>query len=279
METKNVQFDELTQMASEQHTKPLIKNDWDLIFRPMFDEYFNLQSAVSTPNSAATLPPLDTTRASPSSTSIDKDAPSLSTSQNIETTTSPINSTNVEQLHNEEVVVFDSDTFTNPFTPPVTSSAELSSWIIFKVKPDEYGGVLKNKARLVAKGYRQEEGIDFEESFAPVAHIEAIRIFIAYAAHMNMTVFLRLFFLMAFSKKKYSQNWMRIQMGLSLTLLYIKAKPTEKHLTTVKLVFRYLKGINMGLGYPMDTGFDLMAFADVNHVGYQDSRNSTSGSA
>ncbi|GJY32480.1 integrase, catalytic region, zinc finger, CCHC-type containing protein [Tanacetum coccineum] len=48
---------------------------------------------------------------------------------------------------------------------------------IFKVKLDEYGGVLKNKARLVVKGYHQEEGIDFEESFAPVARIEAIRIF------------------------------------------------------------------------------------------------------
>nr|GFA18410.1 integrase, catalytic region, zinc finger, CCHC-type, peptidase aspartic, catalytic [Tanacetum cinerariifolium] len=47
---------------------------------------------------------------------------------------------------------------------------------IFKVKLDEYGDVLKNKARLVSKGYRQEEGIDFEESFAPVAHLEAIRI-------------------------------------------------------------------------------------------------------
>ncbi|GJV01990.1 retrovirus-related pol polyprotein from transposon TNT 1-94 [Tanacetum coccineum] len=45
---------------------------------------------------------------------------------------------------------------------------------IFKVKLDEHGGVLNNKARLVAKGYRQEEGIDFQESFAPVARIEAI---------------------------------------------------------------------------------------------------------
>ncbi|GKF75793.1 retrovirus-related pol polyprotein from transposon TNT 1-94, partial [Tanacetum coccineum] len=54
---------------------------------------------------------------------------------------------------------------------------------------DEYGDVLKNKARLVAKGYRQEEGIDFKESFAPVARIEAIRIFIANAASMNMTIY------------------------------------------------------------------------------------------
>ncbi|GJZ53423.1 retrovirus-related pol polyprotein from transposon TNT 1-94 [Tanacetum coccineum] len=53
----------------------------------------------------------------------------------------------------------------------------------------EYGDVLKNKARLVAKGYRQEEGIDFEESFAPVARIEAIRIFIANAATKNMIIY------------------------------------------------------------------------------------------
>ncbi|GKF03080.1 retrovirus-related pol polyprotein from transposon TNT 1-94, partial [Tanacetum coccineum] len=60
---------------------------------------------------------------------------------------------------------------------------------IYKVKLDELGGVLKNKARLVARGYRQEEGIDFEESFALVAHLEAIRIFIAFIAHMNMVVY------------------------------------------------------------------------------------------
>ncbi|GKF08461.1 retrovirus-related pol polyprotein from transposon TNT 1-94 [Tanacetum coccineum] len=50
-------------------------------------------------------------------------------------------------------------------------------------------GVLKNKARLVAQGFRQEEGINFEESSAPVARIEAIRIFIANAAHKNMMIF------------------------------------------------------------------------------------------
>ncbi|GJX55753.1 retrovirus-related pol polyprotein from transposon TNT 1-94 [Tanacetum coccineum] len=60
---------------------------------------------------------------------------------------------------------------------------------IYKVKLDEYGDVLKNKARLVAKGYRQEKGIDFEESFALVARIEAIRILIANAASKNMTLY------------------------------------------------------------------------------------------
>ncbi|GJW93594.1 retrovirus-related pol polyprotein from transposon TNT 1-94 [Tanacetum coccineum] len=60
---------------------------------------------------------------------------------------------------------------------------------IYKVKLDELGGILKNKARLVAHGYRQEEGIHFEESFASVARLEAIRIFIVFAAHMNMVVY------------------------------------------------------------------------------------------
>ncbi|GKC33556.1 retrovirus-related pol polyprotein from transposon TNT 1-94 [Tanacetum coccineum] len=60
---------------------------------------------------------------------------------------------------------------------------------IFKVKLDNLGGVLKNKARLVERGYRQEEGIDFEESFALAARLEAIRIFIAYDAYINMIVY------------------------------------------------------------------------------------------
>ncbi|GJX90917.1 retrovirus-related pol polyprotein from transposon TNT 1-94 [Tanacetum coccineum] len=63
-----------------------------------------------------------------------------------------------------------------------------NSWI-YKDKLDEYDDVLKNKTRLVAKGYRQEEGIDFEESFAPVARIKAIRIFIANVASKNMIIY------------------------------------------------------------------------------------------
>nr|GEW32434.1 retrovirus-related Pol polyprotein from transposon TNT 1-94 [Tanacetum cinerariifolium] len=60
---------------------------------------------------------------------------------------------------------------------------------IYKVKLDELEGILKNKDRLVARSYRQEEGIDFEESFAPIARLEAIRIFLAFAAHMNIVVY------------------------------------------------------------------------------------------
>ncbi|GKE30910.1 retrovirus-related pol polyprotein from transposon TNT 1-94 [Tanacetum coccineum] len=57
-----------------------------------------------------------------------------------------------------------------------------------------------------------------------------------------------------------------------------QAKPTEKHLTAVKRIFRYLKdSINMGLWYPKDTGFELTAFSDSDHAGCLDSRKSTSG--
>ncbi|GKD29796.1 retrovirus-related pol polyprotein from transposon TNT 1-94, partial [Tanacetum coccineum] len=60
---------------------------------------------------------------------------------------------------------------------------------IYKVKTDEFSGVLKNKPGLVAQGFKQEEGIYFEKSFAPVARIEAIRIFVANSAHKNITIY------------------------------------------------------------------------------------------
>nr|GFB30292.1 retrovirus-related Pol polyprotein from transposon TNT 1-94 [Tanacetum cinerariifolium] len=60
---------------------------------------------------------------------------------------------------------------------------------IFKNKHDEEQTVIRNKSRLVVRGYRQEEGLDFEESFASVARMEAIMIFLAYVAHKSFTVF------------------------------------------------------------------------------------------
>jgi hypothetical protein len=57
-----------------------------------------------------------------------------------------------------------------------------TKWV-FRNKQDEYGVVTRNKARLVAKGYAQVTCLDFEETFAPVARVESIRILLAYAAH------------------------------------------------------------------------------------------------
>ena len=63
-----------------------------------------------------------------------------------------------------------------------------TKWV-FRNKLDENCTVTRNKARLVAKGYSQQEGIDYDETFAPVARLEAIRIFLAFAAHSNFKVY------------------------------------------------------------------------------------------
>ncbi|GKF26796.1 putative ribonuclease H-like domain-containing protein, partial [Tanacetum coccineum] len=60
---------------------------------------------------------------------------------------------------------------------------------VYRNKKDERGVVVKNKARLVAQGHRQEEGIDYDEVFAPMARIEAIRIFLAFASYMGFIVY------------------------------------------------------------------------------------------
>nr|GEY17875.1 retrovirus-related Pol polyprotein from transposon TNT 1-94 [Tanacetum cinerariifolium] len=136
----------------------------------------------------------------PSSTTIDQDAPSLSISPSSLTLQSHSLHQGVAAestfMKDNPIVLIDNNLFINVFAPKPSSDASSSgdgssteSTYIYKVKLDEYGDVLKNKARLVAKGYRQEDGIDFEESFAPVACIEAIRIFIANAASKNITIY------------------------------------------------------------------------------------------
>ncbi|GKA12555.1 retrovirus-related pol polyprotein from transposon TNT 1-94 [Tanacetum coccineum] len=146
---------------------PPNKKYWDFSFQPMFDEYFNL-------------PP-----------SFDSTAPTVVALE-------PADSTGIlfgveEEFHDIEVAHLDNDPFFGVLIPEPNSKESSSRDVIptniFKVKLDELGGVMKNKARLVARGYCQEEGIDFEESFAPVIRLEAIRIFSAYATYMNMIIY------------------------------------------------------------------------------------------
>ncbi|GKD12595.1 retrovirus-related pol polyprotein from transposon TNT 1-94, partial [Tanacetum coccineum] len=108
----------------------------------------------------------------------------------------------VDNVPNE---MFDADVFGNLFALISTSAFErLDVWVLvpalnnikpltlkwlFKNKHDEENTIIRNKTCLVVRGYRQEEEIYFEESFALVAIMEAIRIFLAYAAHKSFIVF------------------------------------------------------------------------------------------
>nr|GEV83101.1 Gag-Pol polyprotein [Tanacetum cinerariifolium] len=71
---------------------------------------------------------------------------------------------------------------------PLYTNVINMKWL-WKNKRDEENTVIRNKSRLVAKGYAQKEGVDFKESFAPVARLEVVRLFIAYAAHKSFTVY------------------------------------------------------------------------------------------
>nr|GFB80023.1 retrovirus-related Pol polyprotein from transposon TNT 1-94 [Tanacetum cinerariifolium] len=164
---------------------PPSKNDWDLLFQPMFDKLLNPSPSVvnQAPEVIApiaeVIPQVDADlTGSPSSTTVDQDAPSpkaLTQSCWIESMQEELNE--FERLEVWELV------------PRPDQVMVITLKWIYKVKLDELGGILKNKARLVTRGYRQEEGIDFEESFALVARLEAIRIFLAYATHKNMVVY------------------------------------------------------------------------------------------
>nr|GFA49622.1 hypothetical protein [Tanacetum cinerariifolium] len=328
VKTIHVDFDELTAMASEQRSLgpalnemtleiicsglvpstspstsyvPPSRNDWDLLFQPMFDELLNPPPSVvnQVPEAIApfveVIPPVNVdSTGSPSSTTVEQDAPSTSSSTtptetqpsiipqdvrddsldmevahmgsdplfgipipevNSEQSTTPVSpqsncanrsptATSQQQMNEgsptkqhigqldrpvstwlqlyEQALFCYYDAFLTSVEPKTYKEALTQScWIeamqeelnefehlevceliprpnkvmmitlkwIYKVKLDKLGGILKNKARLVARGYRQEEGIDFEESFALVARLEAIRIFLAYAAHKNMVVY------------------------------------------------------------------------------------------
>ncbi|GJV81449.1 retrovirus-related pol polyprotein from transposon TNT 1-94 [Tanacetum coccineum] len=77
---------------------------------------------------------------------------------------------------------------TSGLVPPMTKEYNQAK-VVIEEKKDEDQTIIRNKVRLVAKGYAQEEGIDFKESFAPVARLEAVRIFVAYAAHKSFPIY------------------------------------------------------------------------------------------
>ncbi|GJY63449.1 retrovirus-related pol polyprotein from transposon TNT 1-94 [Tanacetum coccineum] len=136
---------------------------------------------------------------------------------------------------------------------------------IWKNKCDAENIVVQNKSRLVAKGYRQEEGIDFEESFSHVACLEDVRMFIAYAAHKNITIF-------QMDVKTVFLNASRPDIAYAtFVCAHYQARLTVKHLKEVKRIFRYLRqSYNMGLWYLKDSGFEVIAYSYEDHVGCKD---------
>ncbi|GJU59770.1 retrovirus-related pol polyprotein from transposon TNT 1-94 [Tanacetum coccineum] len=151
---------------------------------PMFDEYFNPPLCVDHPIPAVAAQEPATSTGTSSSTTIDQDAPSTKPKSYKDALTK---SYWIEAMQ-EELNEFERLEVWELVPRPDRVMIITLKWI-YKVKLDELGGVLKNKERLVARGYQQEEGINFEKSFALVARLEAIRIFIAFAAHMNMIVY------------------------------------------------------------------------------------------
>nr|GFA70262.1 Gag-Pol polyprotein [Tanacetum cinerariifolium] len=209
VKTIHVDFDELTAMAFEQRSSgpalnemtpgtislglapttssstsyvPPSRNDWDLLFQPMFDELLNPPPSVvnQAPEAIApiveVIPPVNAdSTGSPYSTTVEQDAPSTISTR--------------LQLHEQALFCY-YDAFLTSVEPKTYKEALTQSYWIEAMQEElnEFER-LENKARLVARCYRQEEGIDFEESFSPVARLEAIRFFMAYAAHKNMVVY------------------------------------------------------------------------------------------
>nr|GFA95445.1 retrovirus-related Pol polyprotein from transposon TNT 1-94 [Tanacetum cinerariifolium] len=191
----------------------------DLLFEAMYDDYIGGQPS-ATVRTISTALELQVCQTSTTSTTIADTAPTPTNSSS-HATYIPITSQDVDELNLN--ALFDGNTdmcmyaltvstmepknIKEAMTDPawIDSMQEellqfkrLDVWVLvpapdnispltlkwlFKNKHDEEQTVIRNKSCLVVRGYRQEEGIDFEESFAPVARMEAIRIFLAYAAH------------------------------------------------------------------------------------------------
>jgi hypothetical protein len=90
----------------------------------------------------------------------------------------------LEAMH-EELNIFNRNKVWRLVEKPKECRNVIGTKWMFKNKQDEHGTVIRNKARLVAQGYSQVEGIDFGETYAPVARLESIRILLAYATHHN----------------------------------------------------------------------------------------------
>nr|GEU76381.1 copia protein [Tanacetum cinerariifolium] len=165
---------------------------------------------------------------------------------------------------------------------------------LFQNKHDEEQTVIRNNSRLVVRGYRQEEGIDFEESFSKYV-LEILKKYgIESCDPVGTPMDIK-------DKLNLDQNGTPVDAtkycSMIGALMYLtssrpqivhatclcaryQAKPTEKHLREVKRIFRYLQRIiNTGLWYTNDSSFALTVFLDADYAGCKDTFKSTSGGA
>nr|GFA90125.1 retrovirus-related Pol polyprotein from transposon TNT 1-94 [Tanacetum cinerariifolium] len=187
---------ELTYAPSTITTQQPSEGELDLLFEAMYDDFIGGQpSAAQRTVLAAQAQQVRQT--SMTSTSIADSAPTPTNSSS-QATNFPITSQDnvkeamtdpawIESIQEELLQFKRLDVWVVVPTPDNISPFTLK-WL-FKNKHDEEQTVIRNKSRLVVRGYRQEEGIDFKESFAPVSRMEAIRIFLAYVAHKSFSVF------------------------------------------------------------------------------------------
>ncbi|GJX50301.1 retrovirus-related pol polyprotein from transposon TNT 1-94 [Tanacetum coccineum] len=204
-------------------------NELDFLFSPMFDELLNETTPVVSKSSAVTTADAPDKRqqyiTSSSTTTVDADAPLLNIQTTPQTTNQApthvptVNATeNIIQAEtNNEYAQVDEDEFLNVFSTPVQERGETSSrhvdssnmhtfyqhypsahrWTKDHILEQVIGNPsqsIRTRRQLetdgeFSKGYAQKEGIDFEESFAPIARLEAVRLFIAYAAHKLFIVY------------------------------------------------------------------------------------------
>ncbi|GJR51871.1 putative ribonuclease H-like domain-containing protein [Tanacetum coccineum] len=195
---------------------------------------------------------------------------------------SPIPTTKVHKDHPVGQIIGDMNSA--PQTRRMTKNLEEhgTKWV-YKNKKDERGIVIRNKARLVAQGYTEEEGIDYDEVFAPVARIEAI----IYWTMVKDSMVTEIFEGNLVLRYQDSKHHRRKLISVSKPLLKdedgeevdcVPVKDTQSTQKCHKRIFKYFEGQpKLGFWYPKDSPFDLVAYTDSDYAGASLDRKSTIG--
>nr|GEV25409.1 retrovirus-related Pol polyprotein from transposon TNT 1-94 [Tanacetum cinerariifolium] len=248
---------------------PPLRNDWDLVFQPMFDELLNPPPSVDhqAPEVIApiadVIPPVQVdSTGSPFSTTVDQDAPSLSKSHTTPETQSSVIPQDVEEDNVDiEVAYMGNDPL---FVEPKTYKEALTQSCWIEAMQEE----LNEFERLEKYGFESCNPVDtaMVEKSKLDEDKEGKAVDPSHYCGMIGT-------LLYLTASRHD-----LQFAICMCARY-QARPTKKHVHAVKKIFRYLRGtVNRGLCYPKDSSIALTAFADADHAGCQDTRRSTSGS-